>query len=73
MMYYTDDGRLNVHRADEGSGVYETYCFPLGRWARNLDLMDALVGDLWLDEITEEEADAIIAGRNSEIHSGDGA
>lgn len=69
MRYYTDDARLNVHRIDEGSGIFETYCFPLGRWAQNLDLMDVLIGEAWVDEIAEDEANAIIARGNREIHS----
>lgn len=69
MRYYTDDARLNVHRIDEGGGTFETYCFPLGRWAQNLDLMDVLIGEAWVDEIAEDEADAIIARGNREIHS----
>lgn len=73
MRYYTDDDRLNVHRIDEETAAFETYCFPMGRWIPNLDLMDMLIGELWLDEITEEDARGIIAGRNREIHSGDGA
>lgn len=73
MRYYTDEERLGVHRMDDAGSVYETYCFPLGRWVTNLDLMDTLIGELWLDEIDEEDARGIIAGRNREIHGGEGA
>lgn len=65
MTYYTDG--LKVSRYDGGS--FQSYCFPLGRWVEDLSLWDMLIGELDMDEISEEEAHAAIARRNSEIHS----
>lgn len=65
MTYYTDG--LKVSRID--GGVFESYCFPLGRWVQDLSLCDMLIGELDMDEISEEEAYAAITKRNSEIHS----
>lgn len=71
MTYYANDSRTIVYRAS--GGTCEVYNFTVGRWTPSLDLWDMLIGELWVDEISEGEANAIIAKRNSEIHSGGGA
>ena len=68
MIYYTDDSRDGVSRIDLEGGTAETYNFTLGRWREDNELWAALVGELWLDEISQEQAEAIIRERNRELH-----
>lgn len=68
MIYYTDDSRDGVSRIDLEGGTAETYNFTLGRWREDNDLWAVLVGDLWLDEISQEQAETIIRKRNKELH-----
>ncbi len=65
--YYSDDSRLRVSRFRDSQA--ETYFFARGRWEPDQELYDILIGELWLDEITEEEAMEIIARRSRE-HTG---
>ena len=60
MIYYTDDSVKRVSRIDLEAGTAETYNFTLGRWRDDNDLWAVLVGELWLDEISQEQAEAII-------------
>lgn len=68
MIYYTDDSVKRVSRIDIEAGTAETYNFTLGRWRDDNDLWAVLVGELWLDEISQEQAEAIIRKRNKELH-----
>ena len=68
MNYYTDDSVKRVSRIDLEAGTAETYNFTLGRWRDDNDLWAVLVGELWLDEISQEQAKAIIRKRNKELH-----
>lgn len=68
MNYYTDDSVKRVSRIDLEAGTAETYNFTLGRWRDDNDLWAVLVGELWLDEISQEQAEAIIRKRNKEHH-----
>lgn len=68
MIYYTDDSRDGVSRIDLEGGTAETYNFTLGRWREDNELWAVLVGELWLDEISQEQAEAIIRKRNRELH-----
>lgn len=68
MIYYTDDSVKRVSRIDLEAGTAETYNFTLGRWRDDNDLWAVLVGELWLDEISQEQAEAIIHKRNKELH-----
>lgn len=68
MTYYTDDSRCRVSRMDLEAGTAETYNFTLGRWRDDAELWDTLIGELWLDEISQNEAEAIIRKRNKELH-----
>ena len=68
MIYYTDDSVKRVSRIDLEEGTAETYNFTLGRWRDDNDLWAVLVGELWLDEISQEQAEAIIRKRNKELH-----
>lgn len=68
MNYYTDDAVKRVSRIDLEAGTAETYNFTLGRWRDDNDLWAVLVGELWLDEISQEQAEAIIRKRNKELH-----
>lgn len=68
MNYYTDDSVKRVLRIDLEAGTAETYNFTLGRWRDDNDLWAVLVGELWLDEISQEQAEAIIRKRNKELH-----
>ena len=68
MIYYTDDSVKRVSRIDLEVGTAETYNFTLGRWRDDNDLWAVLVGELWLDEISQEQAVAIIRKRNKELH-----
>lgn len=67
MIYYTDDSVKRVSRIDLEAGTAETYNFTLGRWRDDNDLWAVLVGELWLDEISQEQAEAIIRKRNKEL------
>ena len=64
MNYYTDDSVKRVSRIDLEAGTAETYNFTLGRWRDDNDLWAVLVGELWLDEISQEQAEASIRKRN---------
>lgn len=68
MNYYTDDSVKRVSSIDLEAGTAETYNFTLGRWRDDNDLWAVLVGELWLDEISQEQAEAIIRKRNKELH-----
>lgn len=68
MIYYTDDSVKRVSRIDLEAGTAETYNFTLGRWRDDINLWAVLVGELWLDEISQEQAEAIIRKRNKELH-----
>lgn len=68
MIYYTDDSVKRVSRIDLEAGTAETYNFTLGRWRDDNDLWAVLIGELWLDEISQEQAEAIIRKRNKELH-----
>jgi hypothetical protein len=68
VIYYTDDSVKRVSRIDLEAGTAETYNFTLGRWRDDNDLWAVLVGELWLDEISQEQAEAIIRKRNKELH-----
>jgi hypothetical protein len=68
MIYYIDDSVKRVSRIDLEAGTAETYNFTLGRWRDDNDLWAVLVGELWLDEISQEQAEAIIRKRNKELH-----
>lgn len=68
MNYYTDDSVKRISRIDLEAGAAETYNFTLGRWRDDNDLWAVLVGELWLDEISQEQAEAIIRKRNKELH-----
>lgn len=68
MIYYTDDSVKRVSRIDLEAGTAETYNFTLGRWRDDNDLWAVLVGELWLDETSQEQAEAIIRKRNKELH-----
>lgn len=68
MNYYTDDSVKRVSRIDLEAGTAETYNFTLGRWRDDNDLWAVLVGELWLDKISQEQAEAIIRKRNKELH-----
>lgn len=68
MNYYTDDSVKRVSRIDLEAGTAETYNFTLGRWRDDNELWAVLVGELWLDEISQEQAEAIIRKRNKELH-----
>ena len=68
MIYYTDDSVKRVSRIDLEAGTAETYNFTLGRWRDDNDLWAVLVGELGLDEISQEQAEAIIRKRNKELH-----
>ena len=67
MTYYTDDSRKRVSRIDAEVGTAETYNFTLGAWREDNDLWAVLVGKLWLDEISSDEAEAMIIQRNKAL------
>lgn len=68
MIYYTDDSRRRVSRFDAEQRVCETYDFTLGRWVFDTEVFGTQSGDLWLDEIGQEEAEAIIRKRDKALH-----
>lgn len=68
MIYYTDDSRRCVSRFDAEQRVCETYDFTLGRWVFDTEVFGTQSGDLWLDEITQEEAEAIMRKRDKALH-----
>lgn len=68
MIYYTDDSRRRVSRFDAEQMACETYDFTLGRWVFDTEVFGTQSGDLWLDEIGQEEAEAIIRKRDKALH-----
>lgn len=68
MIYYTDDSRRRVSRFDAEQRVCETYDFTLGRWVFDTEVFGTQSGNLWLDEITQEEAEAIMRKRDKALH-----
>lgn len=68
MIYYTDDSHRRVSRFDAEQRVCETYDFTLGRWVFDTEVFGTQSGDLWLDEITQEEAEAIMMKRDKALH-----
>ena len=68
MIYYTDDSRRRVARFDAEQQVCETYDFTLGRWVFDTEVFGTQSGDLWLDEIGQEEAEALIGKRDKALH-----
>ena len=68
MIYYTDDSRRRVSRFDAEQRVCETYDFTLGRWVFDTEVFGTQSGDLWLDEIGQEEAEAIMRNRDKALH-----
>lgn len=68
MIYYTDDSRRRVSRFDAEQRVCETYDFTLGRWVFDTEVFGTQSGDLWLDEIDQEEAEAIMMKRDKALH-----
>lgn len=68
MIYYTDDSRRRVSRFDAEQMVCETYDFTLRRWVFDTEVFGTQSGDLWLDEIGQEEAEAIIRKRDKALH-----
>lgn len=63
MVYCTDDARRRVSRFDAEQQICETYNFTNLRWEFDNEVMGTQSGDLWLDEISQEEAFAIIERR----------
>ena len=68
MIYYTDDSRRRVSRFDAEQQVCETYDFTLGRWVFDTEVFGTQSGDLWLVEIGQKEAEAIIRKRDKALH-----
>lgn len=68
MTYYTNDARTRVSRFDRERRVCETYDFTLGRWIDDPEVFGVASGDLWLDAIGQEEAEAIIGKRDKALH-----
>lgn len=66
MKYYIEDNGIGIHRMDDT--VCQTYDFARARWVHSMEIMDMLIGELWVDEVSEAEEDAFIAKRpaNSE-------
>lgn len=74
MQYYIEDNGIGIHRMDDA--VYQTYDFAQGRWVHSTEIMDMFIGELWVDEVSEAEADAFIAKKSGEFGrhgSSDGA
>ena len=57
-----------MSRFDAEQQVCETYDFTLGRWVFDTEVFGTQSGDLWLDEINQEEAEAIIGKRDKALH-----
>ena len=68
MTYYTNDDRTRVSRFDRGQRVCDTYDFTLGRWVEDPEVFGVASGDLWLDEISQAEAESIIRKRDKTLH-----
>ena len=66
MRYYVHESGLKFYRTD--GGRCQAYSFPLGAWVDDTEIMDLFIGELWADEVSEEEANDAIARRNREIH-----
>ena len=74
MKYYIEDNGIGIHRMDDT--VCQTYDFARARWVHSMEIMDMLIGELWVDEVSEAEEDAFIAKKARELGrhgSSDGA
>lgn len=65
--WYTDLDRKRVSRFRNASAEY--FDWSSRSWKPDQELYDVLIGELMLTEITEEEANAIIAGRAGAVDS----
>lgn len=65
--WYTDLHRERVSRFRDATAEY--FDWSARAWMPDQELYDVLVGELTLVEITEDEADAIIAGRAGAVDS----
>ncbi|RVU97052.1 hypothetical protein EII22_08955 [Coriobacteriales bacterium OH1046] len=65
--WYTDLNRKRVSRFRDATAEY--FDWSSRSWKPDQELYDVLVGELTLVEITEDEADAIIAGRAGAVDS----
>ncbi len=67
MRYYIEDNGISIHRM--GLTLRQTHDFAQGRWVHSMEIMDMLIGDLWVDEVSEAEADAFIVKKAREFGS----
>lgn len=57
MRYYIEDNGIRIHRM--GGAVCQTYDFAQGRWVHSTEIMDVFIGEPWVDEVSEAEANSV--------------
>lgn len=57
MRCYIEDNGIRIHRM--GGAVCQTYDFARGCWVHSTEIMDMLIGELWVDEVSEAEANSV--------------
>lgn len=57
MRCYIEDNGIRIHRMDDA--VYQTYDFAQGRWVNSAEIMDVFIGEPWVDEVSEAEANSV--------------
>ena len=57
MRYYIEDNGIRIHRMDDA--VCQTYDFAQGRWVNSTEIMDVFIGEPWVDEVSEAEANSV--------------
>ena len=57
MRYYIEDNGIGIHRMDDA--VCQTYDFAQGRWVHSTEIMDVFIGEPWVDEVSEAEANSV--------------
>lgn len=67
MTYYTNVAHTIVYRFDDGNPEY--YDLTVGKWAHCPELWDIFVGELDVDDLTEDEANALISDLISKRNS----
>ena len=57
MRYYIEDNGIGIHRMDDA--VRQSYDFAQGRWVHSTEIMDVFIGEPWVDEVSEAEANSV--------------
>ena len=68
MIYCANDSGDHVSHSDFAKGIAETHNFTFDRWREDNELWAMCIGELWLNEIRQGDAEAIIRRRKREFY-----